>query len=71
MSHPIIEIIGRLTALAAGCGLFIIAILGVSKSDFSVVLGLVFGPIFLVYAIGGNAVFQKLGKLSRLGDRWP
>ena len=71
MGHSVLQWMVRLIALVLGCGLFVIAILGLRDGDISVVLGFVLGPVFVVYAIGGNTVFQKFGRLSKFGERWP
>ena len=71
MGHSVLQWMVRLIALVLGCGLFVIAILGLRDGDISVVLGFVLGPVFVVYAIGDNTVFQKFGRLSKFGERWP
>jgi hypothetical protein len=50
---------GRLTALVVGLGIIIIATLMVFEDDFELWAGFFLGPIFIVYAVGGNAAFLK------------
>ena len=61
---------GRLIALIVGVGAIIVALLGISRGDYEVALGLFFGPIFVIYGVGGNAAFQKLGRFRRFGEPW-